>query len=331
MSLVQSNPNTPRKHHHDCSLRGATGRGVLSATSPHRINASNTATSPFHSVKLKPVPSPLKPKSITLHQPQSHLATSPVRKGTNLVPITSSPLKHTISLNTKTPPVKQNKQHTSTAEHIVPNFQQQRATLLSQYSAKQAQIKHYQQKLSHKQLQLLEIESQLQELNRTQLLQSSQQNNSQLDIYKQASFETERQLANNQLRVVDLDQTPNLLKSPIPLKHTLLKQTSYITSAIDECCTTMGKKASMIFNNSNSDGDENNIFVKPQFKSDKFDSLTRQTSQFFDNLLSAREKKMCSTDDEEEQNAHDSFDIDSLGVDLVYEQVDIDDYDSSFD
>lgn len=84
-------------------------------------------------------------------------------------------------------------------------------------------------------------------------------------------------------------------------------------------------------NNSNNDDNERNIFAKPQFKSDRFESLTKQTSQFFNDLLQIKDKKMVGFNDDDEQNHHDSFDIDSLGIDVVYEQVDIDDYDSSFD
>ncbi|CAD1808225.1 hypothetical protein FOB58_001084 [Candida parapsilosis] len=337
MVFVQSNPNTPRKH----SRNAGVDRRVLGATSPNKINvSSNTTTSPFHSIKLKPVPSPLKPKSIALHQPQTQLAPSPIRKGTQATPFATSPLKSTHATVKSTPVKPQSKQdtlHTCSPEDQpgALDLQQQKANLLNQYSIKQAQIKRHQQILSHKQLQLLEIESQLQELNKIQLLQSTPKNNTHLDIYKQASLETERQLTNAQLTIVDLNKTPSPLKNPTPLKHTLLKQTSFITSAIDECCTTMGKKATVMFNNSsnnsNNDDNERNIFAKPQFKSDRFESLTKQTSQFFNDLLQIKDKKMVGFNDDDEQNHHDSFDIDSLGIDVVYEQVDIDDYDSSFD
>ncbi|KAG5420592.1 hypothetical protein I9W82_002473 [Candida metapsilosis] len=357
MSLLQSTVNIPKRYEQHQRPRSqgqgqsmvGGNRGVLSATSPNKINVQSniTTASPFESVKLKPVPSPLKPKKPSPSQEHGHkLPKGSTEKGPSSASTTSSPLKPininnsgATTTNTTTPfkrdPWKNRTPTKPATDHTATTFEEQRDKLLSQYSAKQEQIKHYQQKLSHKQLQLLEIESQLQELNASQISQTTQQNSSiPLDVYKQASIETERQLAatTNQLKIVDLDKTPSPLKVVTPLKHTLLKQTSFITSAIDECCTTVGKQASMIFNNGNSD-DEKNIFVKPQFKSDKFESLTRQTSQFFDNLLSVRDRNFDSFDekDEDYMNAHESFDIDNLEADVVYEEVDIDDYDSSFD
>ncbi|KAI5948628.1 hypothetical protein KGF57_005373 [Candida theae] len=353
MSLIQSNPSSPRRHDLHANVQTQSGRrgtgtgGVLGATSPNKINSE---TLPFHSVKLKPVLSPLKPKRPA---PSQQPSPTPIGKNSSPVkPITNTNNNTgTTSVNVKTTTTtttaKQDQRHVnSSPDKNALQFQQRRDTLVSQYNAKQEQIKHYQQKLSHKQLQLLEIESQLQQLNASHLLQTSSRNHSktQLDIYKQASIETERQLAaarnsNSPLKMIDLNKTPSPLKNLTPLKHALLSQTSFITSAIDECRTTMGtmgKKASMMFNNGSSDGvtDDRNVFMKPQFNSDKFESLTRQTSQFFDNLLSVRDKRVTNTFEEEEQgtkHTHDSFDIDNLETDLVYEQVDIDDYDSSFD
>lgn len=104
----------------------------------------------------------------------------------------------------------------------------------------------------------------------------------------------------------------------------LKKQASFIVNqALDEC-NNVKQKASMIFNNQN---EELQTFIKSS--NEKFDVLAKQTNKFFNNNFKIFEKN----DPQPNNIADSSFNIENLqGV--IYErsfEIDIDDYDSSFD
>lgn len=234
------------------------------------------------------------------------------------------------------------------------DLQIEQQNLLEKYSTYQAQLHEHERQAELKKLELLEISKKIEESKRQEAILNGSQ-----DIYKQAYLQTEKELNQLNIRL----SPPRQTIKQIPLK----KQASFLMNqAIDEC-TNVKKKASIIFNNHTTGSNNNREMVSPLKKqasfivnqaldecnnvkqkasmifnnqneelqtfikssNEKFDVLAKQTNKFFNNNFKIFEKN----DPQPNNIADSSFNIENLeGV--IYErsfEIDIDDYDSSFD
>ena len=218
----------------------------------------------------------------------------------------------------------------------IQKLQQERILLHEQYIVKQAKIKELEQELGLLKHQLLELEAKIESVNREEIILLNTQNHeisqyslkspTKLDVYKQAAKKTENDLLRLKL-ANDFDQNKVdgeidnkvELKPPQPMFSPLKKQASFIL----EECANVTRKASTIFEKKSDDSPFLSLFVKQS--NVKMDSLTRQTSQFFNEIFKDSREK---TSKENEV----IFDIEDLNKSITYDdEVDIDDYDSSFE
>ena len=218
----------------------------------------------------------------------------------------------------------------------IQKLQQERILLHEQYIVKQAKIKELEQELGLLKHQLLELEAKIESVNREEIILLNTQNHeisqyslkspTKLDVYKQAAKKTENDLLRLKLandfdqNKVDGDIDNEVeLKPPQPMFSPLKKQASFIL----EECANVTRKASTIFEKKSDDSPFLSLFVKQS--NVKMDSLTRQTSQFFNEIFKDPKEK---TSKENEV----IFDIEDLNKSITYDdEVDIDDYDSSFE
>ncbi|EDK45283.1 hypothetical protein LELG_03462 [Lodderomyces elongisporus NRRL YB-4239] len=218
----------------------------------------------------------------------------------------------------------------------IQKLQQERILLHEQYIVKQAKIKELEQELGLLKHQLLELEAKIESVNREEIILLNTQNHeisqyslkspTKLDVYKQAAKKTENDLLRLKLandfdqNKVDGDIDNKVeLKPPQPMFSPLKKQASFIL----EECANVTRKASTIFEKKSDDSPFLSLFVKQS--NVKMDSLTRQTSQFFNEIFKDSREK---TSKENEV----IFDIEDLNKSITYDdEVDIDDYDSSFE
>ncbi|KAI5962325.1 uncharacterized protein KGF55_003401 [Candida pseudojiufengensis] len=200
------------------------------------------------------------------------------------------------------------------------SLEDQKYQLKQKYLKKLKNIQIQEQEINLSKFELKEIECELEEINRKLILKSPNKPN---DFFNQAFNQTEKDLKN--LKLDTSKQSHDQLESPLKIK------TSYfINSAIDEF-QQIQKKASTIFNddkeNNNTKSSLPNIFKN---SNNKIGTLSKQTSQFFNDTL-----KQISPSKEQTTNIDeiDEFDIDHLNndVQVLYENIDIDEYNSSFE
>ncbi|KAI5954563.1 hypothetical protein KGF54_002338 [Candida jiufengensis] len=203
------------------------------------------------------------------------------------------------------------------------SLEDQKVKLKDTYIQKLKYIQKLEQELSLSKFELKEIECNIEEINRKQLLNSTSSSIPN-DFYNQAYIQTEKDLTD-----LKISNSSKPINQDSPLKT---KTSFFINSAIGEI-QQIQKKASVIFNNNQSHDKENNrdkenINLSNLLKNSnqKIDTLSRQTSQFFNDIFKD------NSDNKEVQHINE-FDINHLqnNVQVIYENVDIDEYDSSFD
>ncbi|KAL6454379.1 hypothetical protein SBY92_003843 [Candida maltosa Xu316] len=225
--------------------------------------------------------------------------------------VTKSPSKIGLAIDcVSQPPTTSDPQNTINQLHI------QQRELLEKYSTKQAQVHEYEKQLILKKQELFEIAKKLEDVKRQEeILRGNTK-----DVYKQAYLKTDREI-----RLISNGSNEERREEVSPLK----KQASFVMNKTINECNNVKKKASLLFSNQSEDF-QNLIKTSNQ----KFDVLTKQTSKFFNDLIFNEPKKKKSTDDEV---ADSTFNIENLNH-VIYErsfenssEVDIDDYDSSFE
>ncbi|KAI3406080.2 hypothetical protein KGF56_001299 [Candida oxycetoniae] len=268
--------------------------GILVSTSQNKINQSAS----------KPVKGKYKDNDIPkIPQIQAHVTprqSSPLMKTkTESSSTTSSATAITTTSN----------KSTST---LISKLQLKRIKLHEQYLVKQARIKRLQEELDLQKHELLELEIEIEDVNRQEIALNNQSSPSKQNIYKQAFLQTEKDLKN--LKVQDNIKSTTYAP-PAPLFSPLKKQASFIMSQAMDECASVTKKASAIFDSQ---------LVKQS--NANLDSLTRQTSQFFTSIFKdpkqpqKRDRMDILFDVENLESAHVIHDNDI---------VDIDNYDSS--
>ena len=307
-----------------------TRSSILTPISPNKLLSLSPTKERKISESTGLVKFSLSPKKSTTESPNTK------RKSTTLTKPGLS-----IEVPISSPPPKQQNPPTS-LKHL--QIEQQK--LLEKYSSCQAQLHEHERQAEMKKLELLEISKKIEESKRQEAVLNGSQ-----DIYKQAYLQTEKEL--NQLNIRLSPPRKTINQSP------LKKQASFLMNqAIDEC-TNVKKKASIIFNNNretvsplkkqasfivnqaldecnnvkqrasiifNNQNEELQTFIKSS--NEKFDVLAKQTNKFFNNNFKIFEKN-----DPEPNIADSSFNIENL-QEVIYErsfEVDIDDYDSSFE
>ncbi|RCK62551.1 hypothetical protein Cantr_09270 [Candida viswanathii] len=243
----------------------------------------------------------------------SHTTAAPTKKST------TSPTRQGLTLDVPISAPQDTTQTTPT--QTLQDLQLKQRELLDKYLTKQAQLHEYERLVESKKAELLEISRSIEAVKRQEVILLGRGQ----DVYKQAYVGTQNELS--RLKIAESPRRGGKESGDSPLK----KQASFIMSQAIGECNNVKKKASLLFNNQN---EELQNLMKTADQ--KFDLLSRQTSKFFNDNFKIFEnnKKLMGSHDV----ANSSFNVENLDG-VIYErsfdehslEIDIDDYDSSFE
>ncbi|RCK59621.1 hypothetical protein Cantr_07642 [Candida viswanathii] len=244
----------------------------------------------------------------------AHSTTSPTKKSI------TSPTRQGLTLDVPISAPQDTAQSTPT--QTLQDLQLKQRELLDKYLTKQAQLHEYERLVESKKAELLAISRSIEAFKRQEVILLGRGQ----DVYKQAYVGTQ-----NELSRLKIAESPRRGGGKEDGESPLKKQASFIVSQAIGECNNVKKKASLLFNNQN---EELQNLMKTADQ--KFDLLSRQTSKFFNDNFKIFEnnKKLMGSHDV----ANSSFNVENLDG-VIYErsfdehslEIDIDDYDSSFE